>query len=216
VPLVKRAIALPEMTCRVPVMPAEHEYVRSELAKLVDPAARLVLFNHDAGKLLPIRTWPAERFAELARRLLAWDRELVVVLCGVPDAAESAREIVRAVANPRLVDFVGKTRTLVDLVQLYHLSELLVTNDSGPAHFASLTEIASITLFGPETARLYRPHGPRAVSIDKEIACSPCLTAFNHRNSPCKHNQCLEDISVAEVFEHAVHLLGSTVRAGRP
>ena len=100
-----------------------------------------------------------------------------------------------------------------DLVQLFHQSELLITNDSGPAHFASLTGIASITLFGPETARLYRPTGPRAVAIDKQLACSPCLTAFNHRNSICRDNQCLAAISVDEVFEHAKRLLGVPVRA---
>jgi ADP-heptose:LPS heptosyltransferase len=215
VPLVKRAIPLPEMTSRVPIKPAEHAYVRAELAKHVDPSrpARLVLINHDAGKLLPIRTWPATRFAELARRLLALDPEIHVVLVGIPDAAASAREIVRAVGSERCVDFVGRTRTLDDLVQLFHQSELLITNDSGPAHFASLTGIASITLFGPETARLYRPTGPRAVAIDKQIACSPCLTAFNHRNSICRDNQCLAAISVDEVFEHARRLLDAPARA---
>ena len=39
---------------------------------------------------------------------------------------------------------------------LYTLSELLITNDSGPAHFASMTPITVITLFGPETPLLFR------------------------------------------------------------
>jgi len=216
IPLVKRAIDVPAMTCRVPVERDAYEYVRDAIARQVDrPGRRLVLFNHDAGRLLPIRSWPVARYVELARLLLAWDPNVAVVLVGIPDAAASAREIVRGVDSPRCIEFVGRTRTLVDLVQLFHQADLLVTNDSGPAHFASLTEIPCITLFGPETARLYGPLGRNAVNIDKGFACSPCLTALNHRNSPCTDNRCLQAISAAEVFEQAVRLLGTPVRASQ-
>jgi ADP-heptose:LPS heptosyltransferase len=212
IPLVKRAIPLPPMTVRVPIKRAEYDYVRAELGKLIDLTRRprLVLLNHDAGKLLPIRTWPGARFAEVARRLLAHDPRVVVVLVGIPDATESAREIVGAVGDPRCVDFTGRTRTLADLVQLFHQAELLITNDSGPAHFASLTEMACITLFGPETSKLYGPIGPRAVNVYKGLACSPCLTAINHRNSPCTDNKCLQEITPGEVFEQARMLLSAT------
>lgn len=211
IPLLKRAVPVPKMTCRVGIKRTEHDYVRGELGKLLDlqRAPRLVLINHDSGKLLPIRTWPGPRFAEVARRLLAWDPNVVVVLVGIPDATESARVIQAAVKDPRCVDFTGRTRTLADLVQLFHQAELLITNDSGPAHFASLTDIACITLFGPETSRLYGPLGPRAVNLYKNLACSPCLTATNHRNSPCSDNQCLQAISADEVFEQARHLLST-------
>lgn len=213
IPLVKRAIELPALTCRVPIKRAEYDYVRAELAQLIELSSkpRLVLINHDSGKLLPIRTWPGPRFAEVARHLLAADPRVVVVLVGIPDATPSARAIQGAVGNPRCVDFTGKTRTLADLVQLFHQAELLITNDSGPAHFASLTEISCITLFGPETSQLYGPLGPRALNIYKKLACSPCLTALNHRNSPCTNNVCLQEISVAEVFEAARHLLEARV-----
>jgi ADP-heptose:LPS heptosyltransferase len=217
IPLVKRAIPVPAMTRRVPVRRDEYDYVRGELGKLVDlaRAPRLVLVNHDSGKLLPIRTWPAPRFAEVIRRLLAWDPDVVAVLVGIPDATPSAREIVRAVGDARCVDFTGRTRTLSDLLQLFHQSELLITNDSGPAHFASLTDIACITLFGPETSRLYGPIGPRAINVYKGLACSPCLTALNHRNSPCQDNKCLQEISADEVFEHARKLLAASARVQR-
>lgn len=213
IPLVKRAIELPRLSCRVPLKRAEYDHVRAELAKLIDLSAqpRLVLINHDSGKLLPIRTWPGPRFAEVAVRLLAADPRVVVVLVGIPDATPSARAIQSEVASPRCVDFTGKTRTLADLVQLFHQAELLITNDSGPAHFASLTEIACITLFGPETSQLYGPTAKRAVNLYKKLACSPCLTALNHRNSPCTNNVCLQEISVTEVFDAARGLLEAQV-----
>lgn len=209
IPLLKREIALPELTVRVPLRQDLYDYVRGELGKLADLRAtrRIVLLNHDAGTLLPIRTWPAQRFAAVARALIDDDEGTLVVLCGIPDADESARKIQALVAHPRCVNFVGKTRTLADLMQLFHQSDLLITNDSGPAHFASLTEIASITLFGPETPRLYGPMGPRSAQLYKSLACSPCLTAANHRNSPCQDNQCLQAIAVDEVLAQARRLL---------
>ncbi|MEK7576213.1 MAG: glycosyltransferase family 9 protein [Patescibacteria group bacterium] len=209
VPMVKRAIPLLPMTCRVPVSHTEYDYMRNELGKFVDLSQQpiLVLFNHDAGELLPIRSWPTGHFAELARLLLNWDSRVIVVLVGIESAMESAHEIIKKVDDKRCVSFVGCTRTILDLVQLFHQSSLLVTNDSGPAHFASLTEIPSITLFGPETPQLYGPLGKNKINLFKGLACSPCLTAFNHRNSPCKNNICMQQILPTEVFEIAFKLL---------
>jgi len=209
VPCPKQFVPVPEQAVCAPRSEESYSHVRRELAALVEltPESRVVLLNHDAGKLLPIRTWPVPRWAELARRLLASDPQVVVVLMGIPDAADSARAIADEVDSPRLVDFVGRTRHLTDVINLFHQAEVLITNDSGPAHFATLTDIAAISLFGPETPRMYGPIGPRCVNVWKELACSPCLSAANHRNSPCRDNVCLQQITVTEVCEHALRLL---------
>jgi ADP-heptose:LPS heptosyltransferase len=209
IPLPKRFIPVQPPPVQVPTNAEAFGYVRRQLEACypLTPAHRLVVVNHDAGSLLPIRTWPVERFAELVRRLLAADGLTVVVLMGIADAEASARAIVEQVDDPRCIDFVGRTRTLTDVLQLFHQSELLITNDSGPAHFASLTPIKSITLFGPETPVLYGPLGPDAVHLFANLACSPCLSALNHRSSPCQDNQCLKHISVDEVFADVQRLL---------
>jgi ADP-heptose:LPS heptosyltransferase len=96
---------------------------------------------------------------------------------------------------------------LKDVVELFHQSDLVITNDSGPAHFATLTGIKSITLFGPETPVLYGTLGEDHVCLYAHLACSPCLSALNHRNSPCTNNVCLQVITVDEVFAEAQRLL---------
>ena len=209
IPLPKQFIPVPPPPLQVATNAEAFAYVRRELDACypLTPTHRLVVVNHDAGSLLPIRTWPTEYFADLVRRLLAADRTIVVVLMGISEAEESARAIVARVGDPRCIDFVGRTRTLTDVLQLFHQAELLITNDSGPAHFASLTPIKSITLFGPETPVLYGPLGPDAVHLFANLACSPCLSALNHRSSPCQDNQCLKQISVEEVLTHALRLL---------
>ena len=63
---------------------------------------------------------------------------------------------------------------------------------------------------GPETALLYGTLAPRAHSFYRALPCSPCLTAFNHRNSPCDgDNQCLKRISADEVLAKAREFLAA-------
>ena len=80
------------------------------------------------------------------------------------------------------------------------IADFLVTNDSGIAHLASLTDIQQFVLFGPETPTIFSPKGDNTVVIYKNLPCSPCLSVFNHRQSSCKHNQCLISIKPEEVY----------------
>ena len=78
--------------------------------------------------------------------------------------------------------------------------KVLITNDSGPAHFGSLIDIHTIVLFGPETPALYKPIGNSVTILYSGFSCSPCITAFNHRNTICSDNKCLQAISVKQVL----------------
>ena len=98
------------------------------------------------------------------------------------------------------MSFAGKT-SLRELLTLYSVADVLVTNDSGPGHFASLTPVHAVVLFGPETPRLFGSLAPATTIIWKELACSPCVSVFNHRLSPCRNNVCMQAITVDEVFE---------------
>lgn len=175
--------------------PEETAAVRAML-----PAGPLLLLNPNASDLLPLRRWPSERYAELARRLLAQFPEAQVGFTGAPEEAEETGRLVREVNSERCICLGGKT-TLRQLMVLYTLAEILVTNDSGPAHFAALTPIHVITLFGPETPALFAARTPRHEAIWKGLACSPCVNAYNNRQSPCRDNICMQQITVEQVFQ---------------
>jgi ADP-heptose:LPS heptosyltransferase len=159
----------------------------------------LVLLNPNSGDLLPLRRWPGERYVELARQLLAKYPEVFVGFTGAPDEAVASGELVRRVASNRCISLAGKT-TLRQLLVLYTLAEVLVTNDSGPAHFATLTPIRVVTLFGPETPVLFAARTPRNTVLWAGIACSPCVSAYNNRRSPCRNNLCMQAVGVDQVF----------------
>lgn len=164
------------------------------------PRGRIVILNPNASDLLPLRKWPEENFTLLGQRLLASHEDLTLVITGASSEAREAESMARKIGDKRVVSLAGKT-SLRDLLVLYTLADVLVTNDSGPGHFASLTDIFNIVLFGPETPRLFGPIAGRGRVIEAGLACSPCVNVFNHRLSPCRDNVCMKSISVDEVYE---------------
>ena len=170
-----------------------------------DPAQhRLVLINPNASELLPHRRWMPDRFAELTRRILAAYSDVVVLITGGPDEREGAERLA-AMNAPRAVSFAGRS-ALAELPALYSQAALMVTNDSGPAHFSAAVGLPTIVLFGPETPKLYQPLG-NSRAIYAGLACSPCVSAHNHRKTACTDNVCMQAISVDEVYAAVADVL---------
>jgi len=163
-----------------------------------DPARhRLVLINPNASELLPHRRWMPERYAELIGRILAAHADVLVLITGAPEERAKAEELAR-INGPRSVSFAGHS-SLADLPALYAQATLMVSNDSGPAHFSAAAGLPTIVLFGPETPKLYQPLG-KSHAIYAGLACSPCVSAHNHRKTACTDNVCMRAIAVDEVY----------------
>jgi ADP-heptose:LPS heptosyltransferase len=191
------------------VKPAEYVFdkVRAILQRLgANGCSPIVLLNPNASDMLPIRKWEPERFIELAERLIDTDKRLIVLFTGAPSEQSLCEAIAAKVNSSRAVCVAGHT-TLEELIALYWMADVLVTNDSGPGHFASLTDIKTVVMFGPETPLLFGPLGANAAVIWKRLACSPCVSAFNHRNTPCSDNVCMKMITVSEVLKQVEGIL---------
>jgi ADP-heptose:LPS heptosyltransferase len=175
----------------------------------------LVLLNANAGDMLPLRKWESERYVELARRVLQSFPEVRIAFTGSPAEAGRASEFAAEVGDTRCFSVAGKT-SLSELIVLYTLAEVMVTNDSGPAHFAVLTPIDVVTLFGPETPDLFGARTPRSHILWANLPCSPCVSAFNNRVSTCTDNVCMKRITVDQVFDTVRSLLERRLRGDRP
>jgi ADP-heptose:LPS heptosyltransferase len=208
VPLLKERI--PEEAIDLPhFVPSAAE--RDEARTLLpDGATRgpLLLLNPNCSDLLPLRRWPSERFVELGKRLLAEIPDATIAVTGAPAEAEGAARIAAAIDPHRAVSLAGRT-PLRQLLVLYSLADLLVSNDSGPVHFAALTPVRVVALYGPETPLLYGPLSARACSVQAGLACSPCVNILNHRMSPCNDNQCMQRIEVDQVLAAARELMAA-------
>ncbi len=133
-----------------------------------------------------------------------WPRDWLGQTAGeaAPSGGRELHEVSDRGGN--IVDLTGYTRSIAELLALFHVARLLVTNDGGPGQFAALTPIWTLMLFGPETPSLYAPLTPRCHSFYSNWPCSPCLTAYNHRSSYCDgDNQCLKVIEPSVVLAKA-------------
>ena len=205
--------ALDTSIMRFAPTPEETEAVRRTLREAAggeDPRP-LVLLNANASDLIPLRKWDDGRYAELARRLLAGDPSLFVAFTGSPSEAAPIDALVRTVNHPRCFSLAGRT-TMRQLLVLYTLADVLVSNDSGPGHFAALTDIDILTLVGPETPKVWGVLGPHAHRVSMNLPCSPCVSIYNNRLSSCKNNLCMQGITVEMVHETVRRILESRVK----
>jgi ADP-heptose:LPS heptosyltransferase len=159
---------------------------------------RIVLLNSNGSDLLPQRRWPQGHFAEIARQIVAEWPDVLVLLTGSPQERDQAETLREEAAHERVFNFAGQVK-LRELAALYSISTLMVTNDSGPGHFSSVTDLRTIVLFGPETPALYRSLG-NSEAITSNLACSPCVSAANHRKSACSDPVCMQVLSPDRVM----------------
>lgn len=214
VPFSKIQIADSEVRLEQAVIdPAVLGKVRDRIEKLAADAdiefkqgqQRLILVNPNASDLLPQRRWAQQRFSELIQGLNQRYPNDLILITGSPAEFEYV-EKVRVVANVKnALNFAGQV-SFAELPPLYTLSDVMVTNDSGPGHFSAVTPLRTVVLFGPETPALYGSVG-KSISITANLACSPCVSAANHRKTPCHDNVCMQAITVTQVLEKMVHQL---------
>lgn len=204
------AKALPHEVSAPPLLQFAEGEVAREVAQLeqdfpVLAGKKLVLVYPDGG-ILPIRAWPPEFYEQLCDALL--QEGYALALIGLPDAKPLAKRIVAHCKHDHCIDLTGYTRSVRHLLAVFQRASLLVTNDGGPGQFAALTALPTLVFFGPETPALYSPLAPNIHCLYSGLSCSPCLTAYNHRNSPCDgNNQCLRQITPQQVLAQARALL---------
>ena len=178
-------------------------------------ADRKLVLLYAGGGILPERAWPAAHYARVAQGLCA--AGFAVGLIGLKDDAQLAKDLMAQIQSQACIDLTGYTRSIRELLMLFHASSLLITNDGGPGHFATLTPIQTMVFFGPETGRLYGPLGARNTILESGIACSPCLSAYNHRLTFCDgDNQCLKRIAPDPVLADALAFLQTAPHALAP
>lgn len=181
----------------------------------------LFLVNPNASELLVQRRWSPEQFALLIIELEKKWPDCLILITGSPAEFDYVENVRRLAGINRALNFAGQV-SFAELPALYDLSDVMVTNDSGPGHFSSVTGLHTVVLFGPETPLLYGSLG-NSIAVTANLACSPCVSAANHRKTPCKDNVCMRAITVDQVltkmefqYQAAVLQKGSKVNLGKP
>ncbi len=176
--------ALPRRRLKVFAGPRPRQHMVEALAALIglDAAAAAPRLWYDTDSLdriaaaIPAQTpflalapganavgkrWPAERYAELAVRLLGTGGVLAggkLAILGAPGEEAQAAPLLDALPPDRVIDLVGRTDPHVAAAWLAH-AHLFVGNDSGLTHLAAAAGAPTLALFGPGLPARYRPWG---------------------------------------------------------
>ena len=131
------------------------------------------------------KQWPAERFAELARRATGEDGILPggrIAVLGAEGERAAVAPVLDALPADRVIDLVG--RPLPVAAACIALTDLFVGNDSGLMHVAAATGTPTLGLFGPSPEKRYGPWGPRCAYVRTEESHAELVGApdFDHRS----------------------------------
>lgn len=160
----------------------------------------LIMLNVNASELCVERRWPAEKFIQLSEYLIQnYNAKLLFI--GADYDYAYVKKVVDQIKNKEKIYNISGATTLNDLINLLMVSDLFISNDSGPLHLASLLGKPSVSFFGPETPNLYGPLNGRHIVFYKDVYCSPCLNVYNAKTSACNGNNiCMMEITVDEVI----------------
>ncbi len=204
--------------------PSEHEVaaVRGKLGKHgIAPTSRVVVLNPNTSpELAPeARKWPLERYGELARQILAEMPDAHVVCIGTKGEREYVQRVVDAANDPRVRNIAGDL-TLRELVALFSIADLFVSNDTGPMHLACLTDTPTVGLFFADTPTLFAPLGTHVASVAPKLYSIPLFTVYNGKDivvgrpTDVIANVPARTVSVKQVMDNVHKVLGE--RAGVP
>jgi ADP-heptose:LPS heptosyltransferase len=140
------------------------------------------------------KEWPVGNYVALVGALSAGSGLDVVVICEEADRDRWNAACTGKATQNRV--HVFSSARLMDVAAVISQASVLVGNDSGPLHLASLLGTPVVGLFGPATPELTAPRGFDGACLYHAKDCSPCA------QTSCvdpKHH-CMSSISVDDVL----------------
>ncbi len=139
------------------------------------------------------KTWPAARFAALARALASAGHK-ILILEGPADEAAAAEVRTGLKGIPYLL---VQDQPITRLAALLSFASLFIGNDSGVSHLAAALDKPTIALFGPTDPSVWAPRSDWAFWLQGQADCAPCT---RDEQRLCERQQCLEGIEVDQVM----------------
>src|SRR5947208_16897413 len=147
----------------------------------------------------PAKRWLPERFAEVALKI-AEERPIQWVLFGTAADLETGAAI-ESTLGAHCLNRIGQT-TLDQLAAELGECALLLTNDTGTMHLATLLGVPVVAVFGSTEPLLTGPLGNARHIIRHQVECSPCFL----RECPIDF-RCMTALSVDEVTDTILSIL---------
>lgn len=180
--------------------PDDEAVAERALAAAGVTAGRPIVVVNPGASFGPAKRWLPQRFAEVADQLASRHNAAVFITCG-PKEIETAREVARHLRAPATV-LDNPVMKLGPLKALVRRASLLVTNDTGPRHFANAFGTPVVTIFGPTDPKWTETDSPTERMLMVKVHCGPCMK----RVCPLDH-RCMTWVSTEMVLASAEELL---------
>lgn len=152
----------------------------------------------------PHNEWPIDRFEALGRLIKEKYPEAKIITVGGSDACQNTRYLKQQLGDDFVVDLSGRISLQVTSELLLFI-DLLVTNNTGPMHMASMQNIPTIAIFSSaEFQGKWYPYGRETkVFINEAIPCAGCYYTKN-----CEY-ECIKSIKVEDVWDEVFRVLNN-------
>jgi len=188
-----------EPDCAIVVSPQRRAAARDNLRLLGVREGRPLVALCPGSVNSRAKRWPADRYAELGDRL-ASEVGAEVMLIGSAAERDVSLEVAQRMQHKPII--ATGTTDLEQATAMLSCVDLLITNDTGPAHIASAMRRPTLVIFGPTNPLTTRPFSPEGEIIRQPPVCAPCML----RDCPIDH-RCMTAISPDEVFQRAAEIL---------
>lgn len=159
----------------------------------VDSSKKIIAFVAGSTNSRSKR-WQTESYAELNDKLQI-EFKANVILIGANEELDVSEEVF-AKSKIKPIILTGKTN-LAQATAILSVCDLLVSNDTGPAHIGAALGTKTIVIFGPTNPKTTQPWNSQI--IRKNVECSPCML----RDCPIDH-RCMTLVSAQEVFNKII------------
>jgi heptosyltransferase-2 len=146
------------------------------------------------------KLYPAERFAAVGEALATQVGARILITAGPNETAIA--EAVQAAMSSDAVVLAPPRLNLRLLKSLIARASLLITNDTGPRHFAIAFGVPVVTIFGPTHPEWTETHYHRERQVAVPVECGPCQLPI----CPLDH-RCMTGIPPQRVVDAAKELL---------
>jgi len=165
----------------------------------VDDARRPLIVLNPGANYGSAKCWPTEKYAALSDRLIR-DHGARVIASFSPKEARMADQLKATATEP--ID-IHVDLGIGPLKALIARSDLLISNDTGPRHFAPALGVPVVTIFGSSDPRWAETYADRERIVKLDLDCQPCM----ERTCPLGHHNCMRELPVEMVLAEALELL---------
>jgi heptosyltransferase-2 len=152
----------------------------------------MVIGLNPGAKFGSSKCWPAHHFASLADMLTKrWNCKILLFI------GPGEEDLGQSIAGLSKAEIINTEPDRIDLALLKPLikrCQLLVTNDTGPRHYAVAFDVPVVVIMGPTDPRYTDTNLEKTLVLRQPIDCSPCHEKICPRNHEC----------MTEISPHAV------------